>query len=372
MAIKILVGGPVRQDIPVLEAHIQTLKALIAPKGVELDFAFINDAPQEVFDETEELLGSLPSVAFASTRPNDAQYAISDDTHKWNESTFEHLAKAKQKLLSYAIEKGYTHTLLVDSDLLLEPTTLLSLHSLKLPIVSAVFWTRWHNNSPAPMPQVWLKHPYGLEGFGMDGNTFIRRLAHREVLHVLGGGACHLIDTNVLKDVYYHPRVQGLPTDGMWQGEDRSFAIRAERAHIKQYADAWPDIYHAYHLHQRTPEALDEALQLILAPRQSAASYGDLISFTVESLQNVADVKRMKPTNKAFRGRLGGIKMHPELEDALLDMHVGETRPIELRYAPWHELAQLAGKTHMVAVHLVDVKPFGYAPVLEEVIYGRR
>jgi len=357
----------------VLRAHLQTLRQLQAPKGVEIEFAFINDAPPEVYEETEAMLNEMPhAVGFAATRPADAQYAIGDDTHKWNESTFEHLAKAKQRLLSYALEKGYTHTLLTDSDLLLDPMTLRSLYSLKLPIVSAVFWTRWNSTSPAPMPQVWLKHPYGLEGFGMDGNKFIRRLAHREVLQVLGGGACHLIDTNVLKDVYYHPRVPGLPQDGMWQGEDRSFAIRAERAHIKQYADGWPDIYHAYHLPQRTPEALEEALQLVLAPRQSAASYGDLINFTVHSLQDVEAMNRMKPTNRIFRGRLGGIKMHPELEDALLDMHVGDVRPLEIRYAPWHELPQLAGKKHMVMVELVDVKPNVYAPVLEEVLYGPR
>src|SRR5688572_17938292 len=117
---EILVAGCVRQDAEVLAAHLRTLAALEAPEGCSLRFLHINDG------------ATFPSdwqgvVWPAAERPADALYAVDDVTHRWNVSAFEHLAAQKQRLLQYAADQGYAAVLMVDSDLLLEPSTLQSL-----------------------------------------------------------------------------------------------------------------------------------------------------------------------------------------------------------------------------------------------------
>lgn len=370
MAHKILIGACVRQDSVVLQYYLQSLRSLLLPKGVEAAFGFVNDGGPE---QLEQLAAIQPAVVLpAESRPADALYSISQQTHLWNVSTFEHLARQKQRLLQYAIDAGYSHVFLVDSDLLLEPTTLLNLWPNQQTITNAVFWTRWQQGAPA-QPQCWLQHPYGFRGLGMEEHDFIARLVERQVIRCIGGGACTLIPMQALKrGVRYHPRIASLPQEGMWQGEDRTFALHASSLHIRQLADGWADVFHAYHPEQREGEVLAEAWSILNAPRQQQANYGDQISLLIEPLEDrqlVASLE-LEPEMRCVRGRLGGLRLAPEIEAKVLEMHPGDSAMLDVRFPSWSELQHYRNQHRMLRLTLLDCKPYSAAPTLAEDVFA--
>lgn len=351
-----------------LAAYLRSLASLQIPEDVELRFGFVDDG-----GHVEQLAEIQPAVVLpAEQRPPDAAYGIGSDTHIWTVPTFEHLARQKQRLLNYACEAGYTHVFFVDSDLLLEPTTLLSLWETKADIVNAVFWTAWQAGG-LPQPQCWLSHPYGMAGLGLEEHEFIEALASRQAIRVIGGGACVLIATEAAqRGVCYHPRLPNLPEGSMWQGEDRTFALHAARLHERQLADGWPDVFHAYHPAQRSQEALDEAWTVLNAPRQQQAKYGDLISLTLEPLEDpgLQESLSSKPELRCVRGRLGGLQLAPEIEAALMEMKVGDSRIIDVRFPYYSAVAHYRGQSKLIQLKLVDCRPFGMAPVLADTAFA--
>ena len=294
----------------------------------------------------------------APARPPAAHYAIDDVTHRWFDDTFEHVAKCKQLLLDYAVNERFDYVMLVDSDLLCEPSTLLSLHSVRVPVVSAVFWTQWTPDQP-PLPQCWLSHPYDLNGLGLDWPTYRRLLRQHRVVRVAGGGACTLIDTKVLSRLHYHPRLE-LPHEGLWRGEDRTFAILAREAHVRQHADAWPRVFHAYSPALRKPEVLQAEWQALNAPRQLYAKPGDWVSVTLTACEDAGLEKTMQgvPEARCVRGRMGGLPIASELQAALTDMTVGDRRIVDVEFEEGHMVYQQPCHK-LVQMELVDVRPHG-------------
>lgn len=355
-----------------LRAHLQTLRWQKLPPGVVVDYCFVAD-DDTCADIIHDVLGDAV-ILESDERPADATYEVADDTHRWNVSTFEHLAIQKQKLIGFARQWRYDYFWLVDSDLLMDAGTLSSLIAAKKEVISAVFWTQWQRGVPAaPGPNVWLRHPYEQSRFGWPPGRLVYELGRRQLVEVAGGGACCLFNVGVLDKLRYHPRLLDLPDWGMWQGEDRTMAVLAERYHIKQWADGWPDIFHAYHPDMRTPETLTDALAVLGAPRQRRAAYGDMVSFTLEALEEGPD---SPPVH--IRGRLGGVDVLPEIEAQLLDMEPGGESVFNIRFPPWYpEIPQpgraplvRAGHTKTVRLVLHDIKPFSYAPVLGDVAFA--
>lgn len=364
---RILAGACIKQDPVVLKYYLQSLEALQIPKDADLRFGFVNDGDDAQRDRLS-LIRDLAIVLPAEPRPAESGYAIGPDTHHWQVGTFEHLARQKQRLLNYAIEAGYTHVFLVDSDLLLEPTTLISLWETKADIVNAAFWTAWSRGGP-PQPQCWLSHPYGLAGLGMEEHEFLEQLAKRQAVRIAGGGACVLASVETLKHgVRYHPRLAGLPSEGMWQGEDRTFAILAQRLHERQLADGWPDIFHAYHPEQRTSLVLDGVWEFLNAPRQQYAKYGDLISLVLDPMEDkvLADSLATKPELRCIRGRLGALDLAPEIEEKVLGMKPGDEALVDIHFSYYTELLPYRGQSKVIRIKMIDCKPYGFAPTLAE------
>ncbi|GAJ03736.1 unnamed protein product, partial [marine sediment metagenome] len=135
-------------------------------------------------------------------------------------------------------------------------------------------------------------------------------------------------------------------------------------AHIPQYADGWPDIYHAYHPEMRTPEVLKDWSEMLRAPRQLAMSYGDLISFTLTTLSNARLAAEVEPDVYCVRGRIGGIKMLPELEHALMSMSPGDEEIVHIAYPPWEHENGWA----YIMVKLIDIKPYGFQPIVADTV----
>lgn len=322
-------------------------------------------------DEAESsiILKSLGGEVLEAVDGDRGGYEVDEVTHRWQESAFERLAAMKQTILNKAAREGYAFVFLCDSDLILDPYTLYSLLSSQQEITNAVFWTRWTPDAP-PQPQCWLTHPYGLAGRGMSQSTFLKRLVDRQLVQVAGGGACTLIAATALrKGVGYHPRLPGLPQGGMWRGEDRSFALRAERLHVAQWADAWPNIFHAYHPDQRSEEVLDAVYETLAATSQEKVAYGDLIHFCLYPLDNDQQRQSIPQHLRSIRGRLGSIQMLPELEAALIGMKRGGERSLRLTFPPWWPIEPMQGQSIHVLVELIDHRSYGFAPIVGDVAF---
>ena len=355
-----------------MRAHLKTLQAQVLPAAVSLDFCHLLDlersehdagAVQAALDEVK----SASQVVCSDPRPADAEYAVDGPTHRWSEATFDHLAKNKQRLFDYALAEGYDYFWLIDTDLLLDPMTLASLYAVDEEIVSAVFWTQWaEGGRNLPDPNVWLKNPYGLDGMGLTEGEFLDKLSRRRLLQVKGGGACCLFSREAMEKASYYPRLEGLPQEGMWQGEDRTLALRAERAHVLQWADGWPDIFHAYHPKMREEAVLQAATEMLLRERKTEAAYGDLVNLMIMPL----DEPRLRGQDFAVRGRLGGLHMVPELEQAVVDMKVGEERIVEVTFPMTWPIPDLRHRKRILQVQLVDVKEYSFAPVLADHMFG--
>ena len=158
----------------------------------------------------------------------------------------------------------------------------------------------------------------------------------------------------------------------MWQGEDSTFAIIAQRLHERQLADGWPDIFHAYHPEQRTEAVLAEAWSVLSAPRQLRANYGDQISLIIDPMEDIPLTQAVAehPEVRCVRGRLGALPLAPEIEAKIINMCPGEEALIDVEYPAWCELQPYRGQRKVLRVKLIDVKPYSVAPVLCDVAFA--
>jgi hypothetical protein len=338
----------VRIDQRTFDAYCASLAALIPPDGVEVHLAFVADDDGALRYPDDAVV--LPAPA----RPKAAEFSVDEGTHRWTVDTFEHLARCKQLLLDYACQEGFTHVFLVDSDILLEPTTLKVLYSDNVDVVSAAFWTRWSPEQPE-MPQCWLQHPYGLAGLGMEEHEYLGALRAHQLVRVLGGGACTLVRCSVLDRLRYHPRLT-LPEGGMWQGEDRTFAVLCQHHHIRQYADGWPRVHHAYRPSDRTAAALTAAAARLDVEQQLYAKPGDWVAVRITPLEDPALDDALCPTVRNARFRLGRAPIAAELERAILATQVGTRAIVDIAFSAGSEVYP-PGIRRLVQLEVVDIRP---------------
>ena len=350
---RILISSVTNRDIDVLGPHLASVRALELPRGVTVDLAYISDNAPEA--SLAALRDAGARIAEAYPKTSGEAYAVNEETHVWNVPTFAWLAREKQRLLDLTLEENYDAIFLVDSDLVLGEETLASLVAARKPITSAVFWTKWSPELP-PMPQVWLQHPYEMHGRSgvrfLQDHQFLEKLANRELVEVGGLGACTLVHADALrKGVAFFPLVEGLPTFGMWQGEDRSFCLRAAAAHVSLWADAWPEVMHLYR-----PSDAEAFVRLGWAKpaRKERAVLGDFVSFTLETLEEI-EVVRMD-RREHLRGRVGRLRVLPEIERALLTTKAGDEQIVKVTFPNWWLLEVYRGKTKHVLLRMLDVR----------------
>jgi len=381
----VVIGTTVRKNPVIVAAYLQSLAWQVSPKQVQRLYIFIDDGSPK---ETRALLDAFvaehggmvwdaekaPAVDFADDNPV---------THQWSNTAMDRVGRSKDRILAFARDNRAEAVWFADSDLIMDPMTLTSLWSVPEQIVAAVYWTRWSKVPPEhpPVhagPQVWLTHPYGLAGHGMEEWEFRRRLVTRQVTTVLGQGACTLIRREALmRGVSFAPW-PGNQIPGIGQGEDRHFCIRAEALHLKQVADPWPDIFHVYHRPEDEaliPEMMRRLTDLRVREQEESfainatftPSLGDLVSLDLRALEPIPTQQGWTHTqSQLVRGRIGSLSLHPELEDAILGMTRGEVRVVPTHFGLDYPFPPYRGQRKLIRVTLIDHKPYGFAPVIEE------
>lgn len=375
----VIIASPVRKPASIVAAFLQSLAWQVHPQGVQRLYLFIDDGcepdARALLDAFVQQHGGFVWTASQTATQDFVDVGV---THGWTPSAMQRVGAIKDKVLEFARANRAEAVWLCDADLICDPMTFSSLWSVPDPVVSAVYWTRWNKVPPEhpPVhagPQVWLAHPYVLQGRGMEEWELRRRLIDRQLTEVGGLGACTLIRREALmRGVAFAPW-PGNTLEGIGQGEDRHFCMRATALHVKLTADPWPDIFHIYH----RPE--DEALipeylqRLSRIPAKDTPRYGDLVSLSLQAMEPVATPNGwMHAPTQLVRGRLGRLALHPELEDAILGMRRGEISIVPVHFGLDYPFPPYRGQRRLLRVTLIDHKPMGYAPVIEEELIVNR
>ena len=390
--VKILVGSGIRKPPPVVSAFLRCLLWQQTRTHCAIDFSFVfNFASEDSFaNDTRRLVQGFKKAAEAAGSAvvwNEADcpsgdYGEGGRTRSWTPQAWHRVGTLKNDIIQYALNEGYDFLWLVDADVLCDPFTLQSLLDsadierflldstyYRGPIVSGVYWTFWskRNAEDAEIqhagPQVWLRHPYCLDGRGYTAQSFRAALVARQRLRVWGLGACTLIPSHAIAKGCHFGSVGTLPPGGMSDGEDRHFCHRADALHLELVADAWPDIYHAYAQddYEDIPQALERLERVQLGPPK----LGDLVSLRLENLE----ISNISADVQFQRGRLGQLPLPPEIEEKLYNLSPGDSALVKVFFPVHYPRKELANKSFIFRVTLFDSKPWALPPVIDQELF---
>ncbi|EHQ87535.1 glycosyltransferase [Desulfosporosinus youngiae] len=247
MSCRVLLASPVKQHERILAEFLDSLIRL-ETNQVKLDFSFIDDHNDHTLLSRFAL--EHPNVRVFSGEGK-ADYLCDETTHYWREDLIWKVARYKDDFIKLALDEGYDYLFLVDSDLYLDPKTLIHLLSLKKDIVSEVFWTQWKPEL-IPLPQVWMEDQYTLYKSRRElldeteitkkTQEFLQMLSQPGTYKVGGLGACTLISRQSLRRGVSFEEIYNLG----FTGEDRHFCIRAAALGLELYADTHYPPFHIY------------------------------------------------------------------------------------------------------------------------------
>lgn len=228
---KVLIGAPVRQDKIIFKHYINALRNL---EG-NFDLFFY-------VDRTTNISNSLEEHEYEFVTNNEKVIP-----HKWTSIRLNHVASLKNMLLQKALNEGYDYFLLVDSDLIVHPQTLIHLVNQKKDIVAEIYWTKFKPHLEE-MPNAWLFDFYGFtepmeESSAQSIYNTSNMFRKKDLFKVGGIGGCKLISTNAIRaGVNYSPI-----TNVTWSNwEDRAFSIRASVLGFDLFLDTHYPATHLY------------------------------------------------------------------------------------------------------------------------------
>ncbi len=363
---QIRVGLVIRKPLDVFSACLRSLKGQRLPPNTDLTFHLIFDT----VDPAIILLAShLPAAIVECEDPVLGDFSDEGSTHHWQRSSMERVGQFKNRILQRALQDKVDAVWLVDADLICDPGTLKSLWFADNPVVSAVFWTRWHDD-PAlhSAPQVWLRHPYQLDGRGYpDEPSFRRRLLSKQLTQVWGLGACTLIRRPVLEAGVNFSYIPGVSLEGMMAGEDRHFCLQCESRHIPMVADPWPHVYHIYHPSQR-PEIPQREVQ-VANLQTGKPVWANVRMKLLEPIPTGPNAFGLVPPH-VQRVRLGAGQILPDLEAQILQHLDGQPFVAQVNYPVWYEVPWLRGTRRLMDVTVIDWKNGTGIPVVEDELRG--
>jgi hypothetical protein len=236
---KILIGSPVRQDEKTFIEYLKGIDNLLVPKDAQVARYFIlNDADPA-------LKKHLQPHEYEEYNTGD-DYICTEQTHYWSPVNLSKMSILRNRLLKKVLDEGYDWFFMVDSDIILQPTTLMQLLSDKVDMVANIFWTEGEPGSKSFWPNCW----------DYDQCSFDN--AHKWInpgLYEIGGsGACFLISRKVLEAGVDYTPIHNIRA---FHGEDRWFCIRAVCAGFKIYVDTHRPVTHLYR-----PSVYEEYMKL--------------------------------------------------------------------------------------------------------------
>lgn len=223
---RILLCAPVKQERHVFKEYLESLDRL-QTDGIELTRCFY-------LHESEELRDMLKPSDVVLLNNTAAEYRVDGDTHEWTGQCLSEVARMKNEMLQIFLDNDFDYFFLVDSDLILHPTTLQVLLDRKKDIVSEVFWTEWQKGSGEFGPNCW-----DMDFCQLNPNRY-----KIPGLHACGGtGACILISRAVIEaGINYAP----IPNVSFTRWEDRAFCVRAAVNGFPIFIDTTRPARHLY------------------------------------------------------------------------------------------------------------------------------
>ncbi len=255
--LRILIGSPVQQKPRILKEFLLSLEEL-NKSYLKIDFLFIDDnitaESSFLLDDFENSNSTSDStVTIDRDLKSMDEYICTEETHQWNESLIWKVANFKNIIIEQALAKNYDYLLLIDSDLVIHPQTLVQLLKAQKDIISNIFWTKYDRDQQLELPQVWLRDFYDQvprqrgevlnhEEKIKRWRQFMQQLRQPGIYEVGGLGACTLISRRALEmGVNFKPI-----TNLSYWGEDRHFCIRAVVLGLTLYVDTHYPAYHIY------------------------------------------------------------------------------------------------------------------------------
>ncbi len=248
---RVLLGSPVHQKPEILKEFLEGLSCL-QQDSISIDYFFYDNNSQSESTELLKRFAATVSNTIIRSTYELTKYACDETTHYWNEELIWMVAGFKDEMISYAFENKYDFLFLIDSDILMEASTVEQLVASGRDIISEVFWTSWYPGSP-PLPNVWFFDHYDMvphrraeklssEESAQRQQQFFEKLKKPGVYEVGMLGACTLLSRKALSSGISFKPVYNL---SIW-GEDRHFCIRAAALGFCMYADTHCKTFHIY------------------------------------------------------------------------------------------------------------------------------
>lgn len=222
---RILITAPLRQDADIFREYQKSLDGLQVPEGYECDrFFVVNDCP----GIEKEIHG-----AEWITMENGEGYEKTDKDHLWTLSLMWKMGEMRNRTIRRMLEGGYDYWLSADTDIVLDPRTLLYLIQADKDIVSEIFWTQ------APNGRYWCN------AWMCDQSTGFLEEWRKPGLYQVGmTGALTLVKRKVFEAGVDYSRIPNIQT--ALRGEDRHFCVRAACAGFEMWIDTHSPATHLY------------------------------------------------------------------------------------------------------------------------------
>ena len=215
---KVLITAPLKQEPKIFVEFQDGLDRLIVPEGVTVDRFF-------VVNDCDKILSYLKNADYIIMNTGD-QYIKTVNDHIWTNENLSKMPELRNATIKRALDGDYDYWFSIDTDLVLQPETLVTLLEADKDIVSEVFWT-----------QSW-QGKWWCNGWMYDQADAFGRLEEfrQPGLYQVGmTGALTLVKTEVFrKGVSFSP----IPNirKALW-GEDRWFCIRAAVLGFEMWLD---------------------------------------------------------------------------------------------------------------------------------------
>ena len=233
----ILITAPARQDPKIFHEHRKSIENLIVPDDCNIHVLY-------VINESDELIPELdPGDKYVKFN-NPESYSKVDNNHLWTLQNMLNVGHMRNYTINYCLVNGFDYWFSVDTDIVLDPHTLVTLLDADKDIVSEVFWTTskdgewcnaWMYDQCDGMSEEWKKP--GLYRVGMTG-------------------ACTLVKHKVLKAGVNYDRIPNIVESLV--GEDRHFCVRAAVHGFEMWLDTHYPAFHIY-----TEEMYQKYMQML-------------------------------------------------------------------------------------------------------------